>query len=68
MSSLNEQSLINLTRKAGRVREEGDNIRELVTELRKKGESWATIGKALGVSRQAAWRKYRTVDDAGPQD
>lgn len=29
-----------------------------VAELRKREVSWAVIGKALGVSRQAAWERF----------
>lgn len=30
-----------------------------VDELRRREVSWETIGKALGVSRQAAWERFR---------
>ena len=30
---------------------------ELVAELRRDGATWADIGNALGVTRQAAWHK-----------
>jgi ATP-dependent Clp protease ATP-binding subunit ClpX len=39
-----------------------DNAREALQEavdtLRKREVSWATIGEALGVSRQAAWDRF----------
>lgn len=31
---------------------------DVVAECRRRGRSWANIGEALGVSRQAAWMKY----------
>jgi hypothetical protein len=31
---------------------------EAVGEARRSGQSWAAIGDALGVSRQAAWQLY----------
>lgn len=40
-------------------------VDEVIRDLRQsKHATWAEIGAALGVSRQAAWRKYRGVDDA----
>lgn len=36
-----------------------------VGELREAGSSWAEIGQILGISRQAAWEKYRFVSVPG---
>jgi hypothetical protein len=33
---------------------------EAVADARRAGRSWAAIGDALGVSRQAAWQLYNT--------
>ena len=33
-------------------------MREWVDMLRERGVSWAEIGRALGVSRQAAWERF----------
>jgi hypothetical protein len=33
-------------------------MQEVVDTLRKREVSWATIGEALGVSRQAAWDRF----------
>jgi ATP-dependent Clp protease ATP-binding subunit ClpX len=33
-------------------------MQEIVDTLRKRDVSWATIGEALGVSRQAAWDRF----------
>lgn len=34
------------------------SVREQVGVLRGRGVTWARIGEALGVSRQAAWERY----------
>lgn len=34
-----------------------------VTILRERGVSWAEIGRALGVSRQAAWKRFTAGRD-----
>ena len=36
----------------------GDLVRRYVDALRDRDVSWAEIGEALGVSRQAAWRRF----------
>lgn len=41
------------------LREVQDAKRRLVRRLREDGTTWQEIADALGVSRQAAWRKYR---------
>ena len=33
-----------------------------VRTARNKGETWQAIGDALGISKQAAWEKYRAID------
>jgi len=33
-------------------------LRTAVTELRGRGVSWARIGEALGITRQAAWDRF----------
>lgn len=40
------------------VRRVQDSIGEQIAVLRERGLSWARIGDALGVSRQAAWERY----------
>ena len=37
-----------------------------VARLRRRGASWAVIGRALGVSRQTAWERYRGDGEDGP--
>lgn len=41
-------------------------ITELVADARQAGSSWADIGAALGVTRQAAWQAYH--DQADTED
>ena len=36
--------------------------RNAVTTARNRGQSWAEVASALGVSRQSAWERWR--DDA----
>jgi hypothetical protein len=33
-------------------------LQAMIEELRRRGASWEAIGKALGVSRQAAWERF----------
>ncbi len=35
-----------------------DRLRAAVAELRVRGVSWARIGDALGITRQAAWDRF----------
>ncbi len=36
----------------------GSGMQDLVDVLREREVSWAAIGEALGVSRQAAWKRF----------
>jgi ATP-dependent Clp protease ATP-binding subunit ClpX len=36
----------------------GEQVQRYVDILRNREVSWADVGKALGVSRQAAWRRF----------
>ena len=40
------------------VDEVRDVLQEHVDMLRERGVSWARIGEALGISRQAAWERF----------
>jgi hypothetical protein len=42
-------------------------IENYVTIMRSFGHTWEEIGQVLGVSRQAAWEKYRHVDGTLPR-
>ena len=45
------------------------HLRDSVGQIRARHISYAEIGKALGVSRQAAWERFsRVVDDADTDD
>jgi hypothetical protein len=33
-------------------------LRDLVRAARAQGHSWTTIGKAMGITKQAAWRRF----------
>ena len=51
--------LINLLKVQGIIFESArDRLQEAVDTLRQREVSWATIGEALGVSRQAAWDRF----------
>lgn len=39
-----------------------EKLYEAVRLCRERGLSWADIGSALGVSRQAAWRRFGLAD------
>ena len=43
---------------AATVRSVADTLKQHVHTLRKRGVTWTQIGKALGVSRQAAWERF----------
>jgi DNA invertase Pin-like site-specific DNA recombinase len=36
-----------------------DQLHQAVIELQAQGFSWTDIAKALGITRQSAWKKYR---------
>jgi ClpX C4-type zinc finger protein len=35
-----------------------DDLQDKIDSLRKRDVSWAAIGEALGISRQAAWERF----------
>jgi hypothetical protein len=37
-------------------------IESLVKSARQEGKPWDAIGRALGMSKQAVWEKYRYLD------
>ena len=43
----------------GTLQGKGNQLQFVVDELRSREVSWAVIGSALGVSRQAAWERFR---------
>jgi len=59
MDGLDDASLlVRLRPAADRVASADAGLRGLVDLLRERGVSWARIGEALGVSRQAAWERF----------
>jgi hypothetical protein len=40
------------------------SLHERIAELRKRGLTWAQLGGALGVTRQAAWERFARGGDA----
>ncbi len=52
-------SLIDRLREAGETAREADQaVRDLATTCRAYNASWADIGRALGVSKQAAQQRF----------
>ena len=42
-----------------------DFLRDWVRLVRARNISWAEIGKVMGITRQAAWERFREVADDG---
>ena len=42
-----------------------DFLRDWVKLVRARNISWAEIGKVMGITRQAAWERFREVADDG---
>ena len=40
-------------------------LQAMIEELRQRKVSWEAIGKALGISRQAAWERFRSREGQG---
>lgn len=45
-----------------------ETLRRGVQDLRAKNHSWTEVGKAFGISRQAAWERFRRFDQLGVVD
>jgi hypothetical protein len=63
MDAMSTAATANPLERLRAVREEeqrlgGEKLR-LIGLARRQGASWAVIGKALGMSKQAAWEQYR---------
>ena len=57
--ALTDDELLRILRPAAAtVRSVADTLKQQVQSLRKRGITWTRIGKALGVSRQAAWERF----------
>jgi alkylhydroperoxidase family enzyme len=57
-SLTDEQLLAALPASEEAVSATGDVLHGQIDVLRERGVSWAAIGEALGVSRQAAWERF----------
>lgn len=57
-----EEMLDELARSAGQFLPMERHLEDLVGQLREKGTTWARIGDALGMSRQAAWARFSGED------
>jgi ATP-dependent Clp protease ATP-binding subunit ClpX len=53
-----DEVLAQLARAARSVAQVQSAVQEQVDRLRRRGVTWARIGEALGVSRQAAWERF----------
>jgi hypothetical protein len=54
-----DQDLIDLLGRSAAIADSaGDLLNSHVDALRKRNVTWEAIGKALGVSRQAAWQRF----------
>ncbi|GGT02292.1 ClpX C4-type zinc finger protein [Nonomuraea spiralis] len=58
VSMSDEDMLTMLPRQALTVEQAERDLRAWVRLLRERGVTWARIGEALGVSRQAAWDRF----------
>jgi hypothetical protein len=54
-----DEQLLGTLARSSAIAEAGSEFLNMhVLALRKRGVQWAAIGKALGVSRQAAWERF----------
>ena len=53
------QAVENLAAAVAQKRNAADATREAVTRARLAGVTWQSIADELGMSRQAAWERYR---------
>ncbi|MEY2571639.1 MAG: hypothetical protein QOE63_1989 [Acidimicrobiaceae bacterium] len=62
-TSLSDDELVLRLSSAARATDEAERrLRAMVDELRSRNVTWARIGEALGVSRQAAWERFSGED------
>lgn len=57
-----EVLLDGLQRRSVGIHQAQQQLQEAVMTLRRRGTTWASIGEALGVSRQSAWERYSGED------
>lgn len=56
----NEELLASLAPSEAALAAVRDDLRAKVAILRERGVTWTAIGAALGISRQAAWERFRS--------
>jgi ATP-dependent Clp protease ATP-binding subunit ClpX len=56
----NEELLASLAPSEATLSAVRDDLRAKIAILRERDVSWAAIGDALGISRQAAWERFRS--------
>jgi len=56
----NEELLASLAPSEATLAAVREDLRAKIAILRERGISWAVIGNALGISRQAAWERFRS--------
>jgi hypothetical protein len=63
LKELSDEALLANLRGVASVTKNVDRrFKSTVMELRRRGNSWAKIGEALGISRQAAWERFADDD------
>lgn len=58
----NEELLLSLTASEATAAAVRRDLKAKIDLLRERGVSWAMIGEALGISRQAAWERFSRGD------
>ena len=53
-----QKELDNVAKALGELRAAQDKLRNRVRQAVAAGASWADVGEALGVTRQAAWERF----------
>ncbi len=53
---------------ASAMAQQETRLLEAIAEAREAGQSWDAIGRALGISRQAAWQRFDRAVDAALRD
>jgi hypothetical protein len=60
--TIKDVAMTTLQARADAYRRLGNDLEEMVRACRRVGCTWAEVGHLLGVSAQAAHRKYSTLD------
>ena len=57
-----ERTLRDITDQDARIREMQEYLPQLIKQARLAGASWTDIGVALGITRQAAFKRWSYID------